>query len=31
MVNHSVSRCLDLFNIKNDLTTRWNGLKQWKT
>jgi 4-hydroxy-3-polyprenylbenzoate decarboxylase len=28
MVNHSVSRCLDLFHIKNDLTTRWNGLKQ---
>ncbi len=23
IVNHSISRCLDLFNIKNDLTKRW--------
>lgn len=26
MVNHSVGRCLDLFDIDTDLVARWNGL-----
>lgn len=26
MVNHTVGRCLDLFEIETDLVTRWHGL-----
>ena len=26
MVNHSVGRCLDLFDIETDLVSRWNGM-----
>ena len=26
MINHSVGRCLDLFDIDTNLVTRWNGL-----
>lgn len=28
VVNHSVGRVLDLFDIENDLVARWNGLGQ---
>ena len=26
MVNHTVGRCLDLFDLDNTLVTRWNGM-----
>lgn len=26
MVNHTVGRCLDLFDLDNSLVTRWNGM-----
>ena len=26
MVNHTVGRCLDLFDLDNALVTRWNGM-----
>jgi flavin prenyltransferase len=26
MVNHTVGRCLDLFDIETDLVSRWNGM-----
>jgi 4-hydroxy-3-polyprenylbenzoate decarboxylase len=30
MINHSVGRCLDLFDIDTSLVTRWNGLGKAK-
>jgi 4-hydroxy-3-polyprenylbenzoate decarboxylase len=30
MINHTVGRCLDLFEIETDLVTRWNGLGKSK-
>ena len=30
MINHTVGRCLDLFDIETDLVTRWNGLGKAK-
>ena len=30
VVNHSVGRCLDLFDIDTDLVARWNGLGHTK-
>ena len=30
MVNHTVGRCLDLFDIETDLVKRWSGMGQYK-
>jgi flavin prenyltransferase len=30
MINHTVGRCLDLFDIETDLVTRWSGLGKAK-
>ncbi len=31
MVNHTVGRCLDLFDIESDLVNRWSGMGTAKT